>query len=182
MRRDWVIVHDDRERRPLLFPANMAMLDPVSKTPTTVRLSVVKARLTTADYLLTEDTPYTLSGSSKALVVERKMTLDEIGQKLQDPHGFSLFDAQLGRMAKDYAFPVLLLESTPTRFNVPTGKCPVPGIVHDLFQRLLLKHRVSLQYLPCPGLNDRRAMGEWVARLLINAHLMENPPETPANG
>ena len=74
MKKEWVILQDTREKKPLRFPANLRVLD--DKKPAykqkmiTVRLHTVPQKLDTGDYLL--------QGHETDTIVERKGSLREV--------------------------------------------------------------------------------------------------------
>jgi len=179
VKKEWIIAVDDREKRPLPLPQNIVMLDPEAGKPVTVRIHAIKRRLEHADYVVDpEGVPYWVPGFTGAGLVERKLSIDEIAQNVLIPDKLRRFDAQLAAMRRMWAYPVLLLEATPARFARPTFRtpAPAPSVAHDVFQRLLLKHGVSLHFCPGPSITDRGALGEWTVRLLINAQLTPPAP------
>lgn len=179
MKRDWIIAVDDREKRPLPLPANIVMLDPDTMEPVAVKIHAVKKRLEHADYVIDpEGVPYWVPGLRGAGLIERKLSIDEIANNVLVPDRRRRFEAQLAAMRKMWAYPILLLEATPAKFARATFRTPnpAPAIAHDLFQRLLLKHGVSLHFCPGPSITDRAALGEWTVRLLINAQIQTPTP------
>ena len=76
MIRDWTIIQDTREKKPLLFPGNLRLLDdktlPTKRKTVLVRIHTVKETLKTGDYLL--------RGYEGCTMIERKACLREIAQ------------------------------------------------------------------------------------------------------
>lgn len=167
MQREYTLLVDDREKIPLLFPEHLVMLDPnhpaTRRKTVTVALHVDKATLKTGDYLL--------SGFRQATIVERKRGLEEIATNCLNPKDRKRFGACLERMYKGARQPVLLMEGTPDVLLKPSRYVEDPWCVIDEFQRLLITFGIQLHLMPTKTQAQRRAAGEWTARMLINGAL-----------
>ena len=169
MKRSWTILQDDREKTPLLFPANMVMLDdafmPCDRRSCTVALTVVKKRLKTGDYAI--------DGHESKVLIERKKHLPELFSNLLTPTGRNRFVAACDRLRNECAHPILILEGTVGHL-VRTARSQLdvdPWLVVDALHRICLERRIQILYLPASTPEQRRSVGEEVARLLINGTL-----------
>jgi ERCC4-type nuclease len=174
VKRAFTIYQDDREKTPLLFPAHLVMLDtaypPTEKRTATVALTVVKKRLTTGDYAL--------DGFESKTLIERKKDLPELYNNLLTPAGRERFVKACSRLRSSCANPILLLEGTVGHL-VRTAKARLevdPWLVVDALQRICLENHIQILYLPAATPVQRRAVGEEVARLLINGAITHAEP------
>ena len=167
MKREYVILQDTREKKPLLFPETLTFLDdtkpPWFRRPVRVRLRVEKFPLKTGDYCLL--------GYEKVGLVERKGSLREVAGYCLTKDGCRRFASQVDRLKEESALPYLLLEGTPLDLLRATKYVENPGLAMDSFQRFLLKKEIPLILLPAATTTARKSVGEWVARLLINGTL-----------
>lgn len=177
MNRSWTIIQDDREKTPLLFPANMVMLDdahvPTDKRSCTVSLTVAKKRLPTGDYAL--------EGFESKVLIERKKHLPELFTNLLTPTGRERFVKACDRLRSECAHPILILEGTIGHL-VRTARAQLdvdPWLVVDALHRICLERRIQILYLPAATPEQRRSVGEEVARLLINGALTHAERATP---
>jgi hypothetical protein len=169
VKRSWTILQDDREKTPLLFPANMVMLDdahlPCERRSCTVSLTVAKKRLPTGDYAL--------EGFESRVLIERKKHLPELFANLLTPTGRERFVKACDRLRSECAHPILILEGTIGHL-VRTARAQLdvdPWLVVDALHRICLERRIQILYLPAATPEQRRSVGEEVARLLINGAL-----------
>lgn len=169
MKRSWTILQDDREKTPLLFPSNMVMLDdahlPCERRSCTVSLTVAKKRLPTGDYAL--------EGFESRVLIERKKHLPELFANLLTPTGRERFVKACDRLRSECAHPILILEGTIGHL-VRTARAQLdvdPWLVVDALHRICLERRIQILYLPAATPEQRRSVGEEVARLLINGAL-----------
>jgi len=169
VKRSWTILQDDREKTPLLFPANMVMLDdahlPCERRSCTVSLTVAKKRLQTGDYAL--------EGFESRVLIERKKHLPELFANLLTPTGRERFVKACDRLRSECAHPILILEGTIGHL-VRTARAQLdvdPWLVVDALHRICLERRIQILYLPAATPEQRRSVGEEVARLLINGAL-----------
>ena len=169
MKRSWTILQDDREKTPLLFPANMVMLDdahlPCDRRSCTISLTVAKKRLQTGDYAL--------EGFESRVLIERKKHLPELFANLLTPTGRERFVKACDRLRSECAHPILILEGTIGHL-VRTARAQLdvdPWLVVDALHRICLERRIQILYLPAATPEQRRSVGEEVARLLINGAL-----------
>ena len=114
---------------------------------------------------------YALQDHMDDVLIERKGSLREIAGYCLTKDGRRRVISQLDRLKEAAKKPILLLEGTPQELKTPTVHVPNPGLALDAFQRILLERDIPLLLLPSQTLAARRAMGEWVARLLINGAL-----------
>lgn len=167
LKREWVILQDSREKKPLLFPETLSFLDPTKppwfRRSVRVRLRVEKHPLKTGDYCLL--------GHEKTALIERKGSLREVAGYCLTKDGHRRFTSQVSRLKDEAALPYLLLEGTPVDLQRPTKYVEKPGLALDSFQRILFQKGVPLILLPSATTTARKAVGEWVARLLINGAL-----------
>ena len=173
MQKEIVILVDDREKKPLLFPSTIVMLNPhqppTSKKQVTVRIAAQKCRLETADYLI--------QGDDSVGGIERKGSISEIAQNCLTKDGRRKFLDCLKRLKDNFKYPILLFEGEihkvqSARIHIPGPKFN-PGIAVDALMRLTLEYEVPIYLMPCTTIAQRRATGEWAARLLINTGLMD---------
>jgi ERCC4-type nuclease len=172
MIRDWTIVQDTREKKPLLFPANIRVLDdktlPTSRKTVLIRVHTVRETLGTGDYLL--------KGFEGCTMIERKGSLREIAQNCLTKRDRARFVKCLQRMRDAASDPVLLLEGTPLGMTRVTKHVPEPAAAVDALMRLLQEYGIRLFLLPTQTASHRRASGEWALRLLINGALHHGNP------
>lgn len=165
MKREYTIVVDDREKKPLPFPSHLVMWDPNSPPSTrkarttTVKLHLESQRLPTGDYLLKE--------SPSTIVVERKNGLDEVAGNCLLTKKRKLFIAELERLRAECKRPVLLLEGDPVRVVKTRWWEGDPSIPRDALRALLLQYGVELLLIPGHTMVQRRAAASWIASMLI---------------
>jgi hypothetical protein len=151
---------DTRERKPLSFPAYLAvMVDPVRRTHTTTAIRTVSQKLETADYVCLE--------APEGVVIERKGSLDEISKNVLTSTGRRRFIAELERLNDCCKWPYILFEGTPATIARPTKRNPSPHLGIDALLELSLCYNVPMLLLPSGGVAARRRIGEYAARLLI---------------
>ncbi len=143
------------------------MLDDTVPAPekkmVTVELHTVRQKLPTGDYVL--------SGSESTCIIERKGSLLEISKNLFDKKDRERFVRELVRLREETTHPVLVLEGSPAQLlDSHEGSIAVDALI-----RLLQEYGCELLLLPSGIAKHRRALGEWVARLLINRTLYDNP-------
>jgi ERCC4-type nuclease len=171
MDRDYTLIIDTREKKPLIFPANLRVLSPnasphLCKT-NLLRVHTKKEKLDTGDYLL--------RGYETVTMIERKGSLREVATNCLNQRDRKRFVACLERMKDACAEPILLLEGTPLESLRKTKHVLEPGAAIDALMRLLTEYGIKLLLLPTASSAQRRATGEWAARLLINGAINGNP-------
>lgn len=166
MQRDFTLIVDTREKKPLLFPANLRVLNPDTKKANLIRLHTKKEKLDTGDYLL--------KGFEESTMIERKGSLREVASNCLSGDR-ARFENCLIRMTEACKDPVLLLEGTPLELSRKSKEVPEPGAAIDALMRLLSTYSIGLLLLPTASSSQRRATGEWAARLLINGAIHGNP-------
>ncbi len=181
MKKSWTILQDDREKTPLLFPAHLVMLDPASvpvdRRSVTVALTVTKKRLATGDYALL--------GHESRVLVERKKDLPELFNNLLTTAGRDRFVKACDRLRSECAHPILILEGTVGHLvRTAKAKLPVdPWLVVDALHRICLERRIQILYLPSATADQRRSVGEEIARLMINGAITHaEPPASDVQG
>lgn len=165
MRREYTILTDTREQTPLSFPSHLPLLDPnrqpQSRTSLTVKLGGRTQKLDAGDYAL--------EGYERVCLVERKGSIRELAKNCLTADR-TRFIAALDRLRAACLHPYVLVEGTLTDMaqdpNVPDWWTAL-----DSLQRLLLERNIGLIFLPNKGAIQRRMIGEWVARLLVNSSL-----------
>lgn len=162
--REFTILVDDREKKPLTFPENLLIWDS-SKPPhlrklTPVRLHIRTSRLETGDYQL--------AGHPDRCIIERKASLDELDQNLTPSSKRSLFLDELQRL-QSCSYPVLLLEGDPLELLRTRSPKTVPAVTRDQLLAVLAPYRVSLYTMSTSTPARRRAVSEWAAATLIAA-------------
>lgn len=172
--REFVLLVDEREKRPLPIPEFITMWDPSTswERPSThrVRIHKVSAHLKTADYAL--------SGYENKCLVERKGSLTELHSNLLTSTGRRRFVAELKRLRSETEHPLLLLEGSPHTLKAVSH--PVnPDIVRDQLLTVLHEYGIAFHMIPTESPTARRAAGEWLVATLI-AHALTNriPLET----
>jgi ERCC4-type nuclease len=177
MKREWRILQDHREKKPLLFPEHLVMLDPAHLPhrgrTITVRLRVDRRDLKTGDYLL--------ASAETRTIIERKGHLVEVATNCLTVAGRRRFVKCCQRLRDSCEHPVLLLEGTPLELRTQARDLDHPEIAIDALQRLCREYRMELLMLPTSSTIHRRLMGEWAARLLINGAISHAPPDIPVH-
>ena len=129
------------------------------KKMVTVELHTVRQKLQTGDYIL--------SGAEATCIIERKGSVMEIAKNCLDKKDRQRFVRELVRLREETTHPVLVLEGSPAQLlDEREG-----AVAADALIRLLQEYGVELLLLPSGIAKHRRALGEWVARLLINRTL-----------
>ena len=171
MDRDFTLIIDTREKKPLIFPANIRVLSP-AHPPHQVKTNLIRVhskreKLETGDYLL--------RGYETCTMIERKGSLREVATNCLNRNDRKRFIACLERMKEACTEPLLLLEGTPLETLRKSNHVPEPGAAVDALMRLLTEYEIKLLLLPTSSSSQRRATGEWAARLLINGAINGNP-------
>ena len=162
---------DTREKRPLVFPAHLPVLQghPSCRHSTRiVPVAVDRRTLETGDY----------ASTSSPIVVERKGSLQEIQENCLGTDRPRFLRA-LDRLAST-PHPILLLEGTPADLLTSTQRTPNPHFAVDAFLRDVYERGIRLLILPTKTLEQRRAAGELVARIFWNSSAVHSaPPKEP---
>lgn len=178
MRRHARVLVDSREKKPLPIPGMLSFLDDAHpatrRRRQTVRIQSETRELKTGDYVL--------EGHEREVVVERKGAVSEILQNTLTKDR-TRFVKALDRLASESTSPWVIMEGTPVDMVTPTRWCPDPHLACDSLQRLLLERSIGLILVPTKNVSQRRAAGEFVARLLVNgAHTAWPSSPTPSKG
>jgi len=144
----------------------MVMLDdahlPCERCSCTVAITVAKKRLVTGDYAL--------EGFESKVLIERKKHLPELFSNLLTPTGRERFVKACDRLRSECSHPILILEGTIGHL-VRTARSQLdvdPWLVVDALHRICLERHIQILYLPSATPEQRKSVGEEVARLLIN--------------
>lgn len=160
MKKEYTILVDEREKKPLTFPEYIVCLnpgkDPCHQTGTTVRLITQKRTMKTGDYKI----------DGHPALLERKGSISEISQNLLTSEGRRRFTECCRRLRDESPCPAVMLEGLVIMPEVIAGK-PHPGLAIDALLRILNEYRIQLLVLPTSTAGQRRAAGEWTARWLI---------------
>lgn len=171
MRSDYAILIDNREKKPLLFPSYLVTLDPLhppeSRKSRSIHLTPQPATLPCGDYAL--------AGFEHLCIIERKGSLLELCQNLLGPDRTRAL-ASFDRLIASTRHPYVLLEGHPTvllsRTVTTPGGSLDSGLPVDALLRLLASRpTLNLLWLPADTHAQRRAVGEWCARLLLSHSL-----------
>jgi len=172
MQKDWLVVVDSREKKPLPLPRHLTLLNdlypPEQKSVRTVTIHQVKEPLPSGDYLL--------RGHEDRTIVERKGSLREVFQNCLSKDRQRFVDA-LGRLSESSDRPTLLVEADLPGLQRGVGGLS-PNEVSAGFDSLLRTCGdlgVQLFVLPGRTLPQRRLAGEFLLRLLINGALSPCP-------
>lgn len=162
MKRQWTILIDTREQRPVSFPDGLVVLDdarrPSKKAVLTVSLGTRAATLPAGDYAL--------EGFEDRVLVERKGSLREIAGNCLTADRRRFTDC-LQRLWDSCRRPYLLLEGTPAHLYRTQGLDYDPRVAVDALVRLCIDYDVALFTLPYETGPQRQAFAEMIARLLI---------------
>ena len=164
MKREWTIIQDTREKKPLKFPANLKVLDdnfpPFKQKMVTVRIHTVVEKLDAGDYLL--------QGHEGQTIIERKGSLREIAKNCLNEKDRVRFIKALVKLKDACEHPILMLEGTPLEMERPCPNVPYPACATDALMRLMKEYKIEFILLPGTTYSHRRACANWVARMLIN--------------
>jgi len=163
MKKDYTILIDSREKKPLLFPDLLPILTPGSREKT-IRLHTHTQELTTADYILSE---YPTCG-----MVERKGSLRELHQNLRTRDKWRYYRA-VKRLEKEASHPLFVIEGSLTKLMHPTRHVDKPYLVMDALTRHLLASRIPFVTMNNDTTRSRSLIGEFVARFLLSSAIAD---------
>lgn len=169
----YLIIQDDREKKPLIFPTHLTMLDPYqhpTKTQSiTVNLSIEKRTLRTGDYLL--------AAYPRRTIVERKGHLYELAHNLLTSQDRKRFIRECVRLRDECDVPVIMVEGTLSSLMAHSSRMDYsPWLVVDAIQRVAFEYGLQTIFLPADTPHQRRIVGEQVAHLLINGAITPTIP------
>lgn len=173
MQREFTVLVDEREKKPLPIPPFLKVWDRSTSwdrlTPTTVRITTKTVTLPTGDYVL--------EGHQAACIIERKAHLTELHTNLLTATGRRRFTAELARLRRECHTPILLLEGAP--HTLRAVKPPVdPDLVRDHLLSLLHAYSIGFHLIPTDSPSARTSAGAWlVATLIAAATTARIPPE-----
>lgn len=168
MTHDLVVIHDDREKHPLLFP-RVLYWKPRDRTYVW-SVSWDSERLDTADYYI--------KGHKKKTVVERKASVNELVTNLFGPARKQRnFQLCLDRMAKEHEFPFLFLDFRWR--DIYRGKRHATGPTKyvreqpcDIFDRLMQECNVRgiemIGPIQARTPHERMYAGDWILRKMLS--------------
>lgn len=157
------ILIDCNEKAPLPFSTFLPMLKSGGGMES-VRIVTETRRLKTADYQLE---------GSDVCFVERKGGLGELASNLVGSrHERDRVRTALDRLAGECQVPVLVVEGSLLDFTKPEKWVRNPAGVMDLVIEEVLSRGILFFCSPGPTIMSRRAIGDWVARVLIGADRM----------
>jgi len=175
MHNEYTIEVDQQEKRgwTLLFPENLQVLDPAhlptKKRTRTVKLNVERTHLPTADYRLKE--------APRGVLIERKGSLQEVATNCLTTVGRRRFAAECQRLRAECDAPFVLLEGSHPDLLRPTSFNKTPELALDALLRLLWEWGIQMLVLPRNTEPQRRALGVWVAHLLITGDVAHAAPQ-----
>ena len=163
---NYIILVDNREKIPLLFPSHIVMLCrncvPHARKARTIQVTTEPAHLKTGDYAL--------QGNLARILVERKRDFSELARNCLTLDGRRKFSDECKRLANECDHPVLLVEGSIPQllrtYRPYTNESPWLAV--DAYQRLCLEWGIETVYLPSSSTAQRRVVGEFIAHLLIN--------------
>lgn len=151
------ILQDKREKTPLIFPKTLP------RERKSIFIDIEKATLPTGDYAL--------KGHEKTCLIERKGSLDELCACTMGAKNANFLgtDGQLDRLAASCDIPILLIERSLKHLTTPTRYAKNPPAILDSVMSQCLRRGIALYVVPGGSVQHRRLLGEFVARLLVNA-------------
>lgn len=163
--REYTIVRDSREKRPLLFPDHLVVTG-VGGGLETIHLLESIERLD-PDHPEVEAADYYLKGYPSAVIVERKHNIDELATNVLNPSRRARFIRELDYLQSRCRYPILLCEGGSRSLLIPDRPdCPAISALDGLLD-LLLDRGISLWVEKADSPTGRRSLGELVARTLI---------------
>jgi hypothetical protein len=171
------IAVDTREKKPLLFPEWIEELDrskpPASRSTLSLRVMSSRVQMAEGDYRLIQH----VGVERPPVLIERKGSVFELAKNLLSVDR-ERAEGAIDRLCALTPHPILLLEGHPTVLMtklVDLGTKKVMGsVVMSALIDLTVKHpHLTLLWLPTDTPAQRRALGEWVARLLYAWSLNE---------
>jgi len=179
MKTKYTVIVDSREKRPLLFPSHLIVLDPtVRPSPSAVKT----IRLATRVEKLGPEHPevnrgdYYLEGYPDRVIIERKGSIDEIAMNMFRPHRRLRIIEEMKYLSGRCSTPIWLTYGSPRALLTPTRETKCPGPAMDALIDLLLRHTIMLWIVNKPALiASRRATGELAARMMIRGSLCQQP-------
>lgn len=164
MQREFTVLVDEREKKPLPIPPFLKVWDRSTSwdrcTPTTVRITTRTVLLPTGDYIL--------EGHPAACIIERKAHLTELHTNVLTVTGRRRFTAELDRLRRECHTPIVLLEGAP--HTLKAVRPPIDAdLVRDHLLSLLHAYSIGFHLLPTDSPTARRSAGEWLVATLIAA-------------
>ena len=170
MHRDWTIVIDDREKKPLPFPPHLVVADEIGN-PCTIRLQTITQRIHKGDYYLL--------GYERHCIIERKGSLGEVLNNLNNQPSAKRLEDEMLYLRTHCTHPVLLFEGDFAHLNPTLRDGTPPGAVTYGLLCMLARHRITPLFMTCATLAQRRVFAENTARLLIAGALHCTPHSIP---
>lgn len=178
-----LILVDSRERRPLPLPKVLVKRAAPGRLPSwsparPLPVQVARRTLPTADYFLAE-LPGTLYFHANSAVIETKRSLSELAGNCINPDGRRRFRDCLARMRREFWAPLLVVEGGLNTLYTsrPCDPVPHPELVIDHLIRMLLESGVPFLCVPTSTDRQRRQLGDFVVRWLVNAAIAPRPQQ-----
>lgn len=153
------VLVDNREQRPLLFPATLKWYPERGGRCKTVLVKTKGVVLSSGDYAL--------EGHEEGCLIERKASIDELANNLLS-NDYARANAAFGRFAGATENPYLLLECTASELRSETRWTKQPERIVDALAALI--QRLKLRLLLCGSCKtprQKRVVGELVLRLMM---------------
>jgi ERCC4-type nuclease len=151
---------DSREKQPLMFPANLKVYDPSTRSRRVVRLTTVRRALDYGDYCL--------ENLDSVVCIERKGGPAELAGNLLSRDAARQGRA-LGRLVGSCRFPTLLVEASPQKFMEASTQVPDPELLANRLWNLVAQLGLRLLWVPkCMAGSTRRRLGAFVAHYLYS--------------
>lgn len=149
---------DDREKYPILFPANIRYYTSDCR-PKLIAVTTKRKRLDVGDYALAVE-PY-------GCVIERKGSVQELAGNFFTGDRRRAKSALMS-LSGSVRTPVLLLDFSLADFYREAKNRPTPGIVVSEILRLARRlNIIILSAGPCRGANIRRDLGAFVVHYML---------------
>jgi len=162
-----VILIDDREKYPVLFPENLRYYEAGGR-PKLISIATRRSRMTEGDYALEAD-PF-------GCVIERKGSVRELaGNFLTADRGRAL--KAFHRLAAHTRTPILLLDFSISDFyREAQGQPPAGHVASEILRLATSLGLTVISAGPCRGSNIRRNLGAFLAHYMIEDMIHVDKP------
>ena len=160
MKADVMVLVDDREKYPLLFPSSVTYYPwRDAREGVLVDVEVTSTTLSVGDYMLMND---------RACIIERKGNLQELFHNVMT-RDYKRFTSALDRLSEACEFPYLLLEETVAGLLTVAKDLECPEVVVDSFLREIALRNISLLLVgKTESIGGRTRLGEFALRILLS--------------
>ncbi len=189
MNREYTIISDSREKKPLVFPCTLTTLDEW-KLPTSFDPSIT-VTIRTETECLGKNNPqmkkgdYFVKDYPDRCVAEKKTGVAEIAMNCLTKRPRERFIEELDYLRDKCRYPILLLVGSPASYmrkpKYRSKQVYKPGVAYSALIRLLMERNIWLLTMPGDTLKDRQAMGECVAHILISGTVTNEIPDQRPN-